>query len=267
VASPDGNAIVRRPEFEWLARVGLVARGVSYAVIGVLALKLAVGLGGKTTDQQGALKTIAQQPFGRTLLIALAVGLACYAAWRLLRAAIGRGTQQHDSAGDRIAGVVAGIGYGALAVTAVKIVAGAGSGSSSNPKQATGGVLDWPAGRVIVAVVGLILIGVALQQGYMGLSRKFLEDSKTEEMSQAVKRGFTALGVLGHLARTVVFGLVGYGLIKAAIDYNPRQAIGLDGALVELSRNSYGPVLLGVVAAGFIAFALYSMADARYRRI
>src|SRR5664279_1498272 len=95
-------------------------------------------------------------------------------------------------------------------------------------------------------------------QGYMGVSKKFLDTSKTGEMSREVKRSFTAIGVFGHLARMVVFGLIGYGLLKAAIDYDPRKAIGLDGALNKLSHNSYGPFLLGVVAAGLIGFALYS---------
>jgi hypothetical protein len=116
-------------------------------------------------------------------------------------------------------------------------------------------VLDWTGGAVIVGVVRAILIGVALGQGYEGVSRKFLEDSKTGEMSHEVKRGFTAIGVFGHLAQMVVFGLVGYGLVKAAIDHNPHRAIGLDGALATLSHYSYGPFLLGVVAAGLIGFA------------
>ena len=120
---------------------------------------------------------------------------------------------------------------------------------------------------MIVAVAGAILIGEAIYEAYNGVSRKFLEDSKTEEMSPAVERGFTAIGVFGHLARTVVFGLIGYGVIKAAIDYDPSNAIGLDGALSKLAHYSYGPFLLGVVAAGFIGFALYSIADARYRRV
>jgi hypothetical protein len=86
-------------------------------------------------------------------------------------------------------------------------------------------------------------------------------------MTRRVKRVFTALGVFGHVARMVVFGLVGYGLVKAAIDYDPRSGIGLDGALSKVSQQAYGPLLLGVVAAGLIGFALYSMADARYRKI
>ncbi|MBA3747066.1 MAG: DUF1206 domain-containing protein [Solirubrobacterales bacterium] len=150
----------------------------------------------------------------------------------------------------------------------MKILVGvSSSGGANSPKKTTGGVLDWTGGTLIVGVVGAILIGVALYQGYKGVSKKFLEDSKTREMTRQVKRAFTALGVFGHLARMVVFGLVGYGLVKAAIDYDPKSAIGLDGALSTVSHQSYGPLLLGVVAAGLIGFALYSIADARYRKI
>jgi hypothetical protein len=108
---------------------------------------------------------------------------------------------------------------------------------------------------------------VGIYQGYKGVSRTFLETSNTGQMSRPVRRGFTAIGVAGHVARGVVFVLVGYGLIKAAIDYEPRQAIGLDGALNKLAHSSYGPVLLGIVAAGLVGFGLYSIADARYRKV
>jgi hypothetical protein len=267
-AQRGGEAVARRSEFEWLARVGLVARGVVYGVVGILALKLAVGSGGKATTQRGALITIAREPFGQALLILTAVGLASYALWRLVRAGIGHGTEQKDSSFRRVAGVASGVAYAALCLTAVKILIGASSsGGSSSPKKTTGGVLDWTGGTEIVAVVGAILIGVALFQGYKGASKKFLDDSNTREMSREVKRGFTAIGVFGHIARMVVFGLIGYGLVKAALDYDPRSAIGLDGALSKLSHNSYGPFLLGVVAAGLIGFAVYSIADARYAKI
>ena len=199
-------------------------------VIGVLAIKLALGDGGKTTNQQGALETIAQQPFGKVLLIFTAIGLAGYAIWRLVRAAIGHGPEASDDAKERIDGLVSGIGYGALFVTAVSILLGSGSGGSGSPDKATGGVLGWPAGQVLVAIAGLILIGVGLEQGYKGVKKKFLEKSKTEQMSERVERAFTALGVVGHLARMVVFVLIGYFLISAAIDYDPDKAVGLDGA-------------------------------------
>ena len=86
-------------------------------------------------------------------------------------------------------------------------------------------------------------------------------------MSEKTKKAFTALGIAGHLARMVVFALIGYFLFKAAIDFDPSKAVSVDGALAALAKASYGPILLGIVAAGMIAFAAYSIADARYRRV
>lgn len=265
-AREKGEGFADSQAFEWLARGGLVARGAIYAVIGILAIKLALGDGGKTTDQNGALQTIARQPFGKALLVLVTIGLAGYAIWRLLRAAIGRGPESSDDTKDRLDGAWSGISYALLCVTAVSILIGSG-GSSGSPDQTTGGVLGWPGGQVLVVIAGLVAIGAGIEQGWKGISRKFLEDSKTEEMSESVERAFTALGGFGHAARMVVFTLVGYFFIRAALDYNPHKAVSLDGALTALSHASYGPVLLGVVAAGLIGFAAYSIADARYRRV
>jgi hypothetical protein len=266
-AQAKGDDVARSPQFEWLARAGLVARGVIYAIIGVLAIKLAFGDGGKTTNQQGALETIAKQPFGKALLIVMVVGLAGYAIWRLVRAAIGHGPEASDDTKERVAGLASGIAYALLCITAVSILIGSGSGGSGGPDKATGGVLDWPGGQILVGIAGLVMIGVGLEQGYKGIKRKFLEQSKTEQMSESVERAFTALGVFGHLARMVVFALIGYFLLRAAIDYNADKAVGLDGALNKLVHASYGPILLGIVAAGLLGFAAYSIVDARYRKV
>jgi hypothetical protein len=267
-AQRKGDDVAQRPQFEWLARAGLAARGVVYAIIGVLAVKLALGDGGKTTNQKGALETIVQQPFGKVLLILTAVGLAGYAIWRLVRAAIGHGPEASDDTKERVAGFASGIAYAALCVTAVSILVGSGGGGGGgSPDKATGGVLEWPGGQILVAIAGLIMIGVGLEQGYKGFKKKFLEKSKTEQMSESVEKAFTALGVFGHLARMVVFAMIGYFLVRAAIDYDPDKAVGLDGALSKLGQASYGPALLGIVAAGLVGFAAYSVADARYRRV
>ena len=266
-ARSKGADFARTPEFEWLARAGLVARGVIYAIVGVLAIQVAFGSGGKTTSQQGALAEISRQTAGEALLVLMAVGLAGYSIWRLLRAALGHGPEASDDTKERIAGLASGIAYGILCVTTVSILVGSGGGSGGSPDKATGGVLDWPAGQVLVIIAGIVLFVVAGEQAYKGLTRKFLEQSKTERMSKGTEKAFTVLGVVGHLSRTVVFGLIGYFLINAAVDYKPKESVGLDGALSALAQASYGPVLLGIVAAGLIAFGAYSMADARYRRV
>jgi hypothetical protein len=258
----------RTPAFEALARAGFVSRGVVYGVIGILAIKLAIGAGGKTTDQSGALQTIAGQPFGELLLTLVAIGLAGYALWRLLHALLGHGPERSDSGFDRIAALGSGIAYAAICALAVEILLGSGGGGSSgHASKATAGVLGWPGGTWLVGLAGVLFVGIALYQAYRGLSQDFLKDAKTEKMSEATRKSYELLAICGHLARAVVFGLVGIFVIKAALDFDPSKAIGLDGALSKLAHQSYGSVLLGVVAAGLVAFALYSLADARYRRI
>ena len=261
-----GERIARSTAFEWLARAGLLARGVIYGLIGLLAFELAIGAGGSTTSQQGALHEIAQQPFGKVLLALTAIGLAGYSIWRFVRAAIGHGTEDSDSTLERLGGVVSGIGYAILCATAIEILIGSGGGGGGT-SQTTGGILGWPGGVWIVGIAGIVTIGEGLEQGYRGFSKKFLEKSKTAEMSAAAKTWFTRIGVLGHLSRMVVFVLIGYFLVKAAIDYNPDAAVSLDGALTKVASASYGPVLLGIVAAGLAAFGLYSILDSRYRKV
>jgi uncharacterized protein DUF1206 len=266
-AKSAGEDFVQTRTFEWLSRAGFVARATIYGIIGMLAFKLAIGAGGKLTNQHGALDTVANQPFGAFLLTLLAIGLGGYALWRLFRAALGRGPEGSDSAFDRLGALASGLVYAGLCVLAIEILIGSGSSSSTNPKSSTAGVLGWPGGQWIVGVAGVVMIGVGLYQGYKGITQKFLEESKTEEMSPPVRTWIGRIGTVGHLARAVVFGLIGAFLIKAAVEYNPNAAIGLDGALAKVANQSYGSVLLGIVALGLIAFALYSLSDARYHRI
>ncbi len=252
----------------WTARAGLVSRGVVYGVVGILSLELAIGAGGATPSQRGALERIAREPLGDVALIVLAAGLGGYAIWRLVSAVTARRQSGDHGRPERIAAAASGLAYAALCATAVKILAGASTtGGANNPKRAAAGVLGWPAGPELVGAAGVALVGVAVFQGYFGFARKFLERLRTGEMSRRVHATVSALGVFGYLARMVVFALIGFGLIKAALDYQPRAAIGLDGALQKLARSSAGPLLLGIVAAGMIGFALYSLAESRYRRV
>jgi hypothetical protein len=267
IAHERGERIARSQEFEWFARAGLAARGAVYLIIGFLAIKLAFGDGGKTTDQQGALATLAKQPLGTVLLLLVAVGLAGYASWRLARATIGQGPEGDDDIKSRVDGLFSGIAYFALCFTAVKIIAGAGGGGGNNPDKTTGGVLAWPGGPWLVGIAGLVIIAIGLEQGYKGISRKFMEKADTGRMSEPVEKAYTGFGIFGHLARMVVFALIGWFVLKAAIDFDPDKAVALDGALSKLANAPHGPILLGIVAAGLIGFAGYSIVESRYRRI
>src|SRR5512133_3859714 len=267
-AESAGNKVQQTRLFEGLARAGFVARAVIYGTVGVLAVKLAVGAGGKATDQSGALKTIADQPFGKVMLILVAIGLAGYSLWRLLDALLGHGPEKHDGTFERVAALGSGSAYGVICAIAIDILlSGPSKGTSGGASKAAAGVLGWPAGVWLVGIAGAVVVGIGLYQAYRGVTADFQKDAKTEQMGGTTRGWYTRIAVVGHLARAVVFSLIGIFLVKAAVEYDPSKAVGLDGALAKLAHQSYGSLLLGVVAGGLVAFAIYSLADARYRKI
>jgi hypothetical protein len=266
-ARSAGSSFVRSRAFAVLARAGFVARGLVYGIVGLLAFDLAVGHGGKITNQQGAMRTLEHEPLGHVLLVLLAVGLGGYALWRIVRAILGHGPEGADHGVERLGALGSGLVYAGLFAIAVALLVGSRSSRSSGAKHTTSGVFGWPGGRWLVGAAGLVMIGVAVFQLVRGLGRKFLDDSKTEEMHPATKAFVTWFGTVGHVARAVVFALVGVFLIKAAVEYKANAAVGLDGALAKLYDEAYGPWLLGAVAAGLVAFAVFSLSEARYRRI
>jgi hypothetical protein len=260
--------------YSWVARVGLIAKGVSYAIVGVLAIQVALGEGGKATSRQGALATIADNGLGKVLLVVLAFGFAAYALWRFV-AAFAEQEDDDDASGKakkwgkRVGYVARGLIYAGLTYTTIKILSSTGSRQSQDQeaKSATAGVLGWPAGRWLVGLAGLAIVGVGAWNAYRGVSRTFEDNWRIGEMSKTERRWGGRAGVVGHLARGVVFTLIGIFITKAAVEYDPDEAIGLDGALQKLAEASYGSVLLGVTAAGLICYALYCFVDARYRDV
>ena len=269
VSAPDSaEAVTATGTFERLARSGYVARGVIYALMGILALQLARGVSGDNPGQEGAMHLIARQTFGRVLLVVLAIGLAGYTMLRLTQAFVGRTPEAgRHSTKDRVGAFGSGCAYGLFCAAAIGILAGSPGNGGTKPRAATSDVLGWPGGRILVTLAGVVFIGVAAYQAHMGISRQFLKDSKSMYMTPRTLRLFTVVGVVGHLARTVTFGLVGIFLAKSAIEYDARNAVGIDGALRHLSMHAYGTAAVTIVASGLIAFGLYSISDARFRKI
>jgi hypothetical protein len=146
---------------------------------------------------------------------------------------------------------------------------GGGSGGSGggSPSRATAGVLGWPGGPVLVAIAGGAFIAICLYQIYDAVRGGFAESAKLGEMSERERRTYMAVGRVGLTARSLVFGIVGYFLLRAGISYDPHDAVGIDGVLARVHREPLGPVLLALVAAGLVVFACYSLFDARYRRL
>lgn len=255
------------------ARAGFAARGLIYGLIAAVALLVVFGKRNRPEGQQGALKTIAAQPFGKFLLVALAIGLAAYAFWCFAQAVLGEKLETGEDVNvlKRIGLAVVGLVYAALGALCIAIVAGAGqttqSGGGKGESRATRFALEQPAGRYVVIAIGLGIVVAGIVLAGMGLTRKFRDQLKEGQMGGTERKWFTALGVVGYVARGIVFALVGFFVARAAWQYDPKEAVGLDGALEKLAQATYGPVLLGLVAAGLFAFAVFSLVEARYREV
>ena len=254
--------------FAVLARAGLIAKGVSYGLVGILAINLVIGDGGRATSRQGALETLAREGSGKVLLALLAFGFFGYATWRLVEGLIGTDEGGKIKEWGKRAGYIGrGLIYVGLTYATVKLLFGAGSQTQNQEaREKTSTVLSWPAGKWIVAAAGLGIIGVGVWNAYRGISTKFEEEWRAG-MSPTARKWGRRVAVLGHVARGVVFTLIGIFLIKAALEYEPKEAIGLDGALQKIVHADYGPFLLGLVAAGLICYGLYCLVDARYRDV
>jgi hypothetical protein len=263
---------------EWLdraARAGFAARGVLYLTVAFLAASIALGRAGEPADKQGAVQTLADTPLGTFLLVLLVGGLTGLGLWQAAEALWGRTSERNDGkrAAKRAASAGKAVLYLALAASAASVLLqGDGSqagGGEQETKESnwTARVLELPAGRVLVILAGLALLGAGGWLVARGVQRKFEKHLKTGVMSPSLRRASSVVGLLGHVARGVVAGLAGLLLIKAAIDYDPQEAKGVDGTLRTIAEQPYGKVLLLLAAAGLAAFGLFSFIEARYRRL
>ena len=221
-------------------------------MIAALALQLAFGDGGKATDPQGAFRVLANHGWTRTLLVLLVCGFVAYALWRLAQALFNRGDHGRDPAGcfRRLIQLCQALIYVGFAVSATRVLAGAGGGSRST-RHAVGGMLSWPGGPELVGAIGTTFLVVGAVNLYWGLSGRFEE----------------SLGKIGFVALAVVLGIIGWFLLKAAIDYDAKRNVSLGGALAKLAHAGYGRWLLGLAAAGLLSYGLFGLVQTRYHRV
>jgi len=263
---------VRHPYIKKLAEFGFYTKGILFIVIGVLAILVAIGdRSGKLADPTGALNYVAQFTYGKILLVIFIAGAVGHGAWNILR-----GVADVDNAGDewqgiikRIIAVSVGLFYFFLTWTALNIIftAQVAVENGTVQKAMTGVVLALPLGAALVFLIGLSVIGAGISECYRGVTGKFQQDFRLRELKGGKQKVVTVLGALSFTARAVIFGLMGYYFIMAAIEANPETAMGIDGALRILATSYYGKILLFIAATGVICHGVLSLYEARYRRI
>jgi hypothetical protein len=251
-----------------MARFGYVAKGVVYATIGVLAMQEDLGLGGKTASPDGAMQSIGSRPFGGFLLVILAAGLAGYALWKVVQGVMDPDDRGSDAHGivRRVAYVGSGALHGVLSYTAAQSVFGA-EDSSEDAMAASAMAYQPPVGRVLVAVVGIAVIGVGIYQLYAAYRAAFRGELALGKMGEAGEKWTILLGRVGTAARALAIGVAGAFLILAAYQSDPQETRGLGGALETVQHQPLGSYMLGAIAAGLVLYGAFMFLVARYRYI
>ena len=252
-----------------LARAGYAAKGIVYIVIGWLAAKAAVGRGGATTDPRGAVRIIGDGPFGKLALLVIGVGLLGYMVWRLVSAAtdVERKGSDPSSLAKRVGEALRGVAYGTLGVFALKELTRSPSRGGNATRHWTAKLLDLPFGRFLVMAVGLGVIAYAFYQLYRAGTDKVKKHLDLAKAGEPQATWIVRAGRFGIGARAVVFVMIGVLLLRAAARHNAGEAGGIKQGLTALAAEPYGRYVYGAVALGFVAYGIFQVATARYRRI
>ena len=268
-ARSKGRQAASSPALRWLARAGLVARGVLYLIIGWIAIEVAFGQSGQEADQAGALRELGRNPAGEVALWLLVAGFAGMFLWRLTEAIFGAAEDDGDKATTRLASLGRAVVYAFIDFGVLKYAIGVGGPKSSDQQSVdlTAKAMSHPGGRALIIVVGVALAVGGLFMAWSSIRSKFLEKLDTTAMSHRARQVVTWLGRVGGVARGTIFVTSGVFLIIAAADAQPQQAKGIDSALRALARTPLGPWLLLVVAIGLVLFGAFSCCEARWRKV
>jgi hypothetical protein len=265
----SAQRVARNDKMRGLARLGLAAHGALYVLLGVLAFVLAFSGRKQETDQRGAFDELASNSAGWVLLLVIAIGLAAYAVWRLAQAVLGvQGVDEGDGAAERAKSAARGVLYGALAVSAFTVVVHGKSSSQAKKQQEwTSTLMKDTGGRWLVGLVGVVVLIAGIALIVTGVRMTFDKHFPLGTMRPAARKVTLVTGVVGSVARGVVVGMVGVLFLVAAVQFDPKKARGVDGALRTLRDAPIGPWLLGAVALGLVMFGLFGFCEARWRKL
>ncbi|NLT30672.1 MAG: DUF1206 domain-containing protein [Propionibacterium sp.] len=261
-----GRAVEQTKAYRWLVTVGLVCYGVVHLLIAWVAAQLALGgsSGGDEASSSGALRSLAQQPWGEVLMVVIAIGFGTLVIWQLLQALFGH----HEFDGfkhvrKRVASGAKVILYGVLGFSAARLAASSGSdgGGGDTEQSITSDLMSMPFGRVLVIIVALVVLAVGIGQIVKGIRQSF-----EDELSTSPGTGARVLGTLGYVAKGIAIGVVGGLFGWAAITFDPDKAGGTDQALRTILEQPFGVFLLLAVAVGFAAFGLYCFYWSRHAK-
>ena len=256
------------PWLEWLTRAGYVAKGILYVLIGGTGLLVAFGLAEEARGSREAIRLVASLPMGRLLIAALAVGLAGYSFLSFVAAMRApEGSRDLSGLPARVADGVAGIVYAALVALALALLADPQASTRVASEQWAARIMAVPGGALLLGGAGVVVSGAALYLAWKAAVAPIVAQFERRRVPAARLRAVVALARLGIAARAVLFALCGWLLLNAGVTGEPQRVGGLGRALDALAAAPAGRAVVGVVAAGCVAYGVYQLAKARWRRM
>jgi hypothetical protein len=254
---------------KYLARAGLLARGVMYAVIGWIALQIGFGKSRQLADRTGALHQLSSTPFGAAALWLLVAGFFGLTLWRLSEALYGVPGSAGHTTSSRLQSLARAVIYAVTGYSVLTYALGSGAQQSTNQQSVdlTAALLRHSGGQLAVVILGSGLTAMGLYLGHQYWRKEFLRDLQLGQMRARARRVVGRLGQIGGVARGIVFVTAGIFLVVAAVKAQPREAKGIDSSLRVLAGTPLGPWLLVAVAVGLIMFGVFSCCEARWRRL
>lgn len=256
------------PDIEKFARIGLTAKGVVYVLIGVLAFMASFGINSKSskdTTKAGVFDFIYDQPAGTFLLWGVTVGLVCYVIWRFIQAFNDSENKGKDAKGVAIRAryLFSGLVYGSLAFQAAKMVLFHKKDSGGGNQEMTQELLSKPMGQWLVGIVAVVLLVVGVYQIWYGFSEKF-RSHVNKAVPAKSKPILLSAGKIGYISRGVVWVLLAYIFLQAALSSDASEAGDTSKAFSMLNDSSYGSYLLALIGLGLICYGIFNFIRARY---
>jgi hypothetical protein len=244
--------------------VGLVARGALYLALAVLALELVFGDRSESADPRGAMHELAHSGFGVFVLVILTLGFALFTFLHLYRAIKDPDGKTSRRLNDAFWAVVNGF----LAVLAASFLFTSKSSGDTDQtdKSLTAKVLNWSGGQLLVGAIGLALLGYGAYLVWRALTDDRQDERAVLEAAPNETPAVRALSRIGNVARGAILGIIGVLVLTAAIDHDPNRTEGIDGSLKRLLAHGWGEVVVLLIALGFAAFGVYSLARAWVNR-
>ena len=239
--------------------------GLLHALIGIIAISIALGTSHRQADQSGALSALAATPGGVFMLWTVFVGLAALGLWLIVNAFLSRPTDSKKRAAHFLAEIGTGVAYLAVAATTFTYANGGTSNSANGSKHLSASLLSAPGGVFVVVLIGVAIFAIGVYFVVKGVTKRFTRDLTLPP--GAAGRATIVVGVFGYVAKGVVLAVVGILFCVAAATLNPQKSTGLDGGLRTLATLPFGTAILVVVGAGLIAYAIYSFVRARYAHL